>query len=238
MRMDGRLRSVPVEYDPAWIREGVLPFDAYAVGSLVPVLFESYGRILHPAWAFGGAAVRWDTVAAWSGRTAHALAQFDPLSRPLGETVGPSPFERRPDEGALPPRALSALREVLAAHTTMREACFVGVWEGGGWFEPRRFRTLRLQLPGRVHLVFAGPLEAVDDVGRTSFDGSFLREAPSIIWPTDRAWFVSTDVDQDSTFIGGSRALLEALVVDDRLEVWSVAPTDPITWDSDTINTA
>jgi len=202
------------------------------------VLFESYGRVLHPAWAFGEAAVRWDSVAAWSGRTAHALAQFDPLSRPLGQTVDPSPFERRPDVGALPPRALNALCDVLAAHATTRDACFVGVWDGGGWFEPKRFRTLRLHLPKRAHLLFEGPLEAVEDIGRTSFDGSFVREAPSIIWPTDRAWFVSTDVDQDSTFIGGSRALIEALVVDDRLEVWSVAPTDPITWDSDSTNTA
>lgn len=236
MRSDGRLRPVPGEYDSSWIREGVLPFDAYAVGSLVPVVFESYGRILHPAWARTGAAVRWDSVAAWSGRTVHALAQFDPLARPRGDTIGAPPFERQPDDGALPRHALRALCEVLAAHTTTPDACFVGVWEGRGWLEPRRFRTLRLQLPERVHLVFEGPLEAVDDVGWTNFDGSFVREAPSIIWPADRAWFVSTDVDQDSTFVGGSRGLLEALVADRRLEVWPVAPTDPITWANDSIN--
>jgi len=236
MKSVGRLRLVPGDSDSSWIQGGVLPFNAHAVGSLIPVVFESYGRILHPAWAHTGAAVRWESVAAWSAGTTHALAQFDSLARPKAGTIGPPPFEQRPHAGALPRAVLGALCELLAAHTTTPDTCFVGVWEGYGWLEPGRFRTLRLQLPERTHLVFRAPLEAAADVGWTGFDGSFVRAAPSIIWPADRVWFVSTDVDQDSTFVGGSRGLLEALVADRRLEVWPVAPTDPITWDSDSIN--
>lgn len=112
----------------------------------------------------------------------------------------------------------------------------MGVWEGFGWIEPWRSRAPRLSLPERSHVVFKGPLDAVDEVGWTSSDGRFIREPPSIIWPADRAWFVSSDVDQDSTFLGGPVALLDALVADHRLEVWPVTPTDPITAGSDSIN--
>jgi hypothetical protein len=227
---------VPGEYDASWIREGVLPFHAYAVGVLVPVEFPAYGRIFHPASTGTGSPVAWATVAAWSGRTMHPLAQFDPLARPRGDTTGPPPYAQRPDEGRLPHPTLAALCETLAAHTTTPGACFVGVWEGCGWLEPARYRTLRLRLPERAHLVFSGPLEAVHEVGWTDLSGSFVREAPSVAWPADRAWFFSTDVDQDSTYVGGSRRLLEALIADRRLEVWPVAPTDSITRHSDAIN--
>lgn len=103
------------------------------------------------------------------------------------------------------------------------------------WLEPS-IRTLRLQLPERIHLIFEGPLAAVDDTGWTNFDGAFVSESPNLIWPADRAWFVATDVDQDSTYFGGSSGLLEALIGDPRLEVWPAGPTDPVTCDSDSIN--
>ena len=237
MRSDSRLRPVPADYDPSWIIEGVLPFASGAVGSLVPVVFESYGRVFHPARLRSGAVVRWDTVAAWAGRTMHALAQFGPLSPPRDDTVvGARPFELRPDDGALPFLALRSLCDVLASHTTTPSACLVGVWEGRGWPELRRFQTLRLQLPERLFIVLEGPIDAVEHLGWSHFNGSFVREAPSIIWPADRAWFISTDVDQDSTYLGGTIDLVEALVADDRLEVWRVDPRDPITADGDTIN--
>jgi hypothetical protein len=237
LRIGGRLGPVAGDHDTSWIRDDLLPFSAHAVGTLVPVVFEAYGRIFHPASTRDGAAVRWETVAAWSGRTMHALAQFDRLARPRGATTGPPPFDQRSAEGGLPRPALDALVDRLAAHTTTPDACFIGAWEGYGWLDLGPFDTLHLVLPERTHLVFTGPLDAVADVGWTEPAGSFVREAPSVIWPADRTWFVASDVDQDSTYLGGSRDLIEALVTDPRLEVWPIAPTDPITFDSDSINT-
>jgi hypothetical protein len=236
MRNGGRLRPAQDDDQEPWIRDGVLPFEAFAVGSLVPVVFESYGRILHPAWGRDGAPVRWETVARWSGRTVHPLAEFERLAAPRPEVVDAAPFMRRPVDGALPSDALDALQELLAAHTATPDASCVGVWEGIGWIEPWRSRTGLLSLQERRHVIFRGPLEALDELGWTSSDGGFIREAPSVIWPADRAWFVSSDVDQDSTFLGGPRGLLDALVADDRLEAWPVSPTDPITAGSDSIN--
>jgi hypothetical protein len=83
---------------------------------------------------------------------------------------------------------------------------------------PDRIDTLRLRLPERTHLVFGGPLEAVEDIGWTAPGGSFMRESPSVVWPTDRAWFLAADVDQTSTYVGGTHRLAAALVAESELE--------------------
>ena len=220
----------------SWIVDGVLPFANGVVGTLVPVRFEAYGRILHPAWRADGSAIRWDAVAAWSGRTVHSLAEFVQVASPNHGASDPAPYVQPPREGALPRDAITALKDVLREHTTTPDECFVGIWEGFGWIEPERVRAPRLRLPQRTHLVFEGPLDVLDHVGWVGFDGRLVHEAPSVIWPADRAWFVATDVDQESTYVGATQTLINALVADSRLEVWPASPADPITAGSDTIN--
>jgi hypothetical protein len=61
------------EEDVAWIAEDRRPFSDNTVGSLVPVVFEGYARVLHPAWASPGVPVRWETVAIWAGRRIHSI---------------------------------------------------------------------------------------------------------------------------------------------------------------------
>lgn len=61
-------------------------------------------------------------------------------------------------------------------------------------------------------------------------------QSPSAWWPADRAWVTSNDTDLDSTLVGGSRALVDDLLADDRLEVlpW---PADGSLWsDADGVN--
>ncbi len=61
-------------------------------------------------------------------------------------------------------------------------------------------------------------------------------QSPSAWWPADRAWATSNDTDLDSTLVGGSRALVDDLLADVRLEVlrW---PVDGSQWSgADTVN--
>ena len=61
-------------------------------------------------------------------------------------------------------------------------------------------------------------------------------QSPSAMWPADHAWATSNDTDLDSTLVGGSRALVDELLADDRLEVlrW---PVDGSLWsDADDAN--
>ena len=50
------------------------------------------------------------------------------------------------------------------------------------------------------------------------------------------AWCVATEIDLFCTYVGGSRALIDALLADERLEVWEAHLDDPITYDSDLLN--
>ena len=59
----------------------------------------------------------------------------------------------------------------------------------------------------------------------------------NIFWPDDHAWCVATEIDLDSTFIGGSADLIHALLGDARLEAWPAQPTEFLVWaSSDDIN--
>jgi hypothetical protein len=47
---------------------------------------------------------------------------------------------------------------------------------------------------------------------------------------------VASEVLLDSTFVGGSASLIDAILADPNLESWPAQPTDRVTWDSDLIN--
>lgn len=235
--MKNDARRAPLGEEPEWIRAGRRPFREYAVGSLVPVVYERYARIFHPAWSTTNAPLRWEEVAAWSGRTMHALAQWESLSRPLTASDGPAPFSEEPWADGLPPAHFSALRTLLASHTSTPDRCFVGVWEGYGWLDwadPSGGSALALE--ERTFIVRGGPIETTDDVGWRHPSGPFQWEPPTIVWPTDRAWFVASDPDLDSTYLGGPAELIGAILASDALEAWPVEATDRITDDSDLIN--
>src|SRR5271156_5612770 len=63
-----------------WIRPRISP-SPLEVGWVLPTGFESYARVLHPAWWYdqtGGrkTPVRWHTISEWSGLQLGHLSQF------------------------------------------------------------------------------------------------------------------------------------------------------------------
>jgi hypothetical protein len=218
----------------SWIAPVLRPF-AEGVGSFVPPVFEAYARVLHPAGGPFGQPIRWAEVAAWSGGTIHALVQWVPMARPRQPASSAPPFLMVPPDGRLPPAPLAALCEVLADHTTTPDECYFGIWEGFGWVPAEANRAARLELPERTHLMFHGALSDVREIG-SRVGGFFHQESPSLMFPADRSWFVAAEVDLDSTYLGGSRKLVEAVVADPRLEAWAVSATDPTDAGSDPIN--
>jgi hypothetical protein len=60
--------------------------------------------------------------------------------------------------------------------------------------------------------------------------------APNLIWPKDRAWFVASEYDFDSTLVGGSRELIVAILDSPDLEAWEVDPEVSLQADADKIN--
>lgn len=79
----------------------------------------------------------------------------------------------------------------------------------------------RLTANGEDHLLFAGPLADAGRWGATGYAPGVPRDinSPNLMWPTDHAWFVTTNIDSTWTGVGGSKALVRDLLADDRLEV-------------------
>jgi hypothetical protein len=116
-------------------------------------------------------------------------------------------------------------------------------------FPPEILDAPRVSIPGRDYILFAGPLGAAGELGWRSgellsaaypdlgFDpDQFDPQSPSIFWPEDRAWCVATEIDLDSTYVGGSRQLIEALLGDPRFEAWPAELDDPVHSGGDDVN--
>ncbi len=65
-----------------------------------------------------------------------------------------------------------------------------------------------------------------------------LRDPPSanLMWPSDRAWFLASEIDFDSTLVGGTRDLIESILDNSGLDAWPVGPDDSLAYDADRVN--
>jgi hypothetical protein len=78
----------------------------------------------------------------------------------------------------------------------------------------------------RSYLLFTGSVR--DAVG--------WEDGPNIWWPDDRAWCVASEIDLPYSYVGGSKELIEEVLADPELEALPAQLEDPVTYDSDTIN--
>ena len=83
----------------------------------------------------------------------------------------------------------------------------------------------------RNYLLYQGRLEQI-----AGFYTNFRSNPPNIWWPTDRAWFVATDIDLDSTYVGGSVECIEALLGQDVLEAVPANREASVAMTADAIN--
>lgn len=131
-------------------------------------------------------------------------------------------------------RAVRRRREIRAA----RAASDRGPTPPG--FGPDVIDGPRLQLPDRSYLLFRGPLGAVaGERGLpwpTAVDYRWWPQSPNLLWPADRSWCLATEIDLDSTVVGGSRALVDALLAHPGLEALPVREDDSLMADGDAIN--
>ena len=205
---DGTLADWWLQQLLPWGREGI------PVGALVPSSFPAVCQVLHPWWGQGPRPIRWRQLAAQHGfATVRALDHTrDGFSIPAARDAGLST-----SPGEMDQTTAATLVEVLTGETTTPDDVFVAVWEGWGDVPPQRFPgAARLDTQARGHFLLRGPLRGVlTSVAASNRD----QPAAGFWWPADRAWFVSTEIDLEWTFVAGSGELVDRLVNDDRVEV-------------------
>jgi hypothetical protein len=147
-------------------------------------------------------------------------------------------------------------------HTPAGARCWFALWEGWGDLagaamvdsfagsgppsSTRRapvewqlgLRAPRFQTPDRAYFLFTGAIDAALRIGSWPTADWLMPRSPSLFWPDDRSWCVASEIDFDSTLLGGSPELIEDVLCRNDLEAWSVRPLDSLAWDGDTINKA
>lgn len=95
-------------------------------------------------------------------------------------------------------------------------------------FPPEVMNGPRLHA-GRDHLLFAGPLSRAGQWGAANYAVDLPRggiNSPNLMWPADRSWFVTTNIDSAWTGVGGSARLIADILADGRLEAVRTTYTD------------
>jgi hypothetical protein len=228
----------PVQSDVsagAWVAEAVRPFSEHVVGGLVPPVFAAYARVFHPAARYHGlhdVDVSWTEVAAANRTVTHPAMEWGSITGAMEffTEADQSPlWDGAPAMGHLPESVAVRLADVLARHTTTPEDCWFGVWSGFGSIVSDQ---PTLSLPGREHWLLRGPV----GLAAANLAPEPAEQSANLWWPADRAWFVGTDIDLVTTYVGGSRACIDDVLGAEGIEVAEVSPTQRVTWDADTVN--
>ena len=250
-RQNPQPKELTLLLDPApgiWL-EGALGSRFALVESLVPRGYDAYARLFHPALTYEGQHIRWSTVAEWSGKTYHSLMSFEGISVPKSDYGSTDqPWDDDPEHGSMEVEDIVQLSGFLSDYTGTPNEYYFAVWDGYGSFwagasalytpsgrisllphvgveNARRIKGLE-----REYLLYSGPPSFSDFFDFRGLDG------PNIWWPEDRSWCVSTDIDLDSTYIGGSQECIERLLSHPSLEVLRTTSDVPVYMAADTIN--
>jgi hypothetical protein len=236
-------RPVVNDVSPAhWVVTALRGQEFGTVAGLVPPVFEAYARVFHPAVRssddelFGidsddpDEDVSWAEVAAFNGRIAHPAMEWAFITGSWefrGDDDQPGVWNDAPAQGHLPVSAGAPLAAVLVRHTTTPSDCWFGVdntWHGDA--------RPALSLDGFDYVLVRGPAE----LAATNFADEPVEQSANLWWPDDRAWFVATNIDLMTTYVGGSAACIADLLAADGLEVAAVPADQRVTWDADTVN--
>jgi hypothetical protein len=230
------LAGRPVETDlspVSWVADALQGQTWATVSSFVPPVFPAYARVFHPAIRYDGDVdvdVPWAEVARANGTAAHPLMEWGSITGSMdffGEDNQTPLWDDAPAMGHLPEQVAAALVPVLRRHTSTPEDCWFGL--STSWGDDL---GAALDVPRRGFHLVRGPVE----LATVNLRPEPSNQSANAWWPADRAWFVATDVDLVTTYVGGSEALVADLLAEPRLEAAAATAGQSTAWDADTVN--
>jgi hypothetical protein len=215
------------------------------VGWLVPwsECFATFTRLFHPVKAqSSGETVRWETLAARTGRVWHPEVQFAALAAEDYSAADPA---------NLGPERLAALVRALGLSTDTD--CIAALWEGNRWVaaqaDAAKFHGAvgvnraawdsAGELHGPNHRVYKLFKCALADLPHFGAAGTavFFNRQPTIVWARDRSFALATDPDYDSSILAGDEQIQDAvLIASDVIECLAVSPETSLLHDADKLN--
>lgn len=112
----------------------------------------------------------------------------------------------------------------LLQHTGSPTEGYLLLWDGWGddSFPESVLRTPRVVVPSREYYLCRVSLPdfvsgAIEESWQAERDR--LMPPPAFIWPSDRAWCITSDVDPHWAGIGAEQALIDPLLTEPRLDV-------------------
>ncbi len=127
-----------------------------------------------------------------------------------------------PSLGSVSVLNFERLTLMLRDFTETPDECFVAIWNGFNWgFEELYsdlFKSFPKQnefdqffnLPNRDYYLLQCEILESLKIGQSNF-GHLDFEKPNLMWPRNRSWFVSNEIDYDITLVGGSEALISEI---------------------------
>ncbi|MBD8505557.1 hypothetical protein HT102_03510 [Hoyosella sp. G463] len=111
------------------------------------------------------------------------------------------------------PVSFAALLPLLVEATQRADGSVFGFWSGHNDVRPRQsggftqgeFDPARHVLAGRELILLQGDISALAD--QVTQHPNSVARPPTVMWPRHRSWHVLSDIDFDSTIIGGGSGL-------------------------------
>ena len=170
----------------------------------------------------------------WNGKVVHPQMNFSLLAN-LDRVRYDSPsWGSSPSVGSLPEDKCKRLAGVLGELTFTPERCYFGIWHGWADFSnPLHSKLPTLVIPNadREYFILRGPLGGV-----MSFFEWISDRSPNLWWPEDKSWFVATEIDFTTTFVGGSAACIQRVLAHPELEALPIALDARVDAFGDTVN--
>ncbi|NLE78037.1 MAG: hypothetical protein GX610_00370 [Rhodococcus sp.] len=109
----------------------------------------------------------------------------------------------------------------LSEYTNTPEDCYFCIWDGWPSFDPHD-PTPKVSIPNRDYFVFHGMLSDFanwDAQIQALLRWDFEAPIPAFVWPADRAWCVTCDIDPHFASIGAAIDAIDRLVTNRHVDI-------------------